>query len=120
VRLSGVVGVSPLFDHDLRLGQRVEGFDREHLFADAGGKGFHERLFSGRARLYLGSVGVGEAAPVSEGVPGQLGVVVHADEPQWSAARGHDSLERGDGAVGVDSPLDLDRERLPNVLVDDV
>ena len=63
---------------------------------------------------------MGEATPVSEGVRGQLGVVVHADEPQWSAARRNDPLELGDDAVGVDSPLDLDRERLPSVLVDDV
>ena len=88
--------------------------------ADAGGKGFHERVLPGRAWLDVGSAGVADATPVSERVRGQLGVVVHADELQWSAARRNDPLEHGDGAVGVDSPLDLDRERLPSVLVDDV
>ncbi|MEJ7792417.1 MAG: hypothetical protein WKF65_10650 [Gaiellaceae bacterium] len=35
-------------------------------------------------------------------------------------ALGDDPVEDGDGAVGVDPPLDLDGERLAGVLVDDV
>lgn len=51
---------------------------------------------------------------------GQLRPVVCAHELGCATAVGDDPIERPDGVVGVDRAGDLDRQRLPRVLVDDV
>ena len=48
------------------------------------------------------------------------GLLSNAHELGRPATAGDDPLEHVDGAVGVDPPLDLNRERFAGVLVDDV
>lgn len=61
-----------------------------------------------------------EPAPVAERVGGQLGAVVAADEPGCGAALGDKEFQRGDGLVGVDAPVALDRQCFAGELVDDM
>jgi len=62
---------------------------------------------------------VAEATPVAEGVRGQLGPVVHPHELGPAAAPAGDPVEHPDGVVGIDAPLDLDRQGFAGVLVDE-
>ena len=61
-----------------------------------------------------------EAAPVPQGVGGELGPVVAANELGVAARLADDLVEAGDGGVGVDGVLDEVGEGLAGELVDDV
>jgi hypothetical protein len=63
---------------------------------------------------------VGEPTPVAQGVGGELGPVIAANERRCGATIGHDRVERVDGGVGVDRVGDHIREGLAGELVDDV
>lgn len=66
------------------------------------------------------SSGAGGGAPVGQGVGGEFGSVVAADERRGDVTVDDDLLECGDGRVGVDGPVHDDGERFAGVLVDDV
>jgi hypothetical protein len=53
-------------------------------------------------------------------VGGQLGPVVATDERRCGRALGDEALQRGDGLVGVDAAVTLDRQRLAGEFVDDM
>jgi hypothetical protein len=73
-----------------------------------------------RARFDVRAAGPGEPAPVSERVGGQLRPVVAANERRRLPALGDEPVEGGDGLVGIDAAVTLDRQRFAGELVDDV
>jgi hypothetical protein len=58
--------------------------------------------------------------PVPQGVGGEFGAVVAADEGGMAASGAGDLVEAGDGGVSVDAVVDEVREGLAGELVDDV
>lgn len=115
-----VVLLSPVGDEDLGFEQRVELLDREQLVAHPGSVGLDPGVLPGRAGVDVARAGSGEAAPVPEGVGGELGAVVHPDEAREGAPPADDLVEAGDDGVGVDGVGDQVGQRLPGELVDDV
>lgn len=61
-----------------------------------------------------------EAAPVAQGVGGQLRTVVTADEAGMAAPALDDAVEAGHGGIGVDGVTDEIGQRLAGEFVDDV
>src|SRR3954470_24362691 len=119
MRAACVVVLAPVLDDDDGFGEAAELLDVEQLVAHAGVEGLHVGVLPRRAGLDERRLSAAEAAPVLQGVRGQLRAVVAAHVRRRSALGG-ESLKYGDGLVCVDAPCDVHRERLAGELVDDV
>ena len=115
-----VVVLAPVLDEHLGLGEAGEQLDGEQLVPDSGAEALDVGVLPRRARLDVRAPGPREAAPVAQGVGGQLGTVVAADERRRRATLADEPVEHGDGVVGVDAAAALDRQRLPRELVNHV
>ena len=114
-----VVVLAPVFDDDGGFGETAELLDVEQLIAQAAVEGLHVGVLPWRSGLDERRPGTPEAAPVAEGVRGQLRPVVAAHVRRRAALTG-EAFEHVDGLVGVDASGDVDRERFAGELVDDV
>src|SRR5439155_1255046 len=119
VRPSGVVVLAPVADHHARFGQAGELLAVQELVADAAVERLDVGVLPRRARVDVASRDGREATPIPERVRGQLGAVVAADVRR-GAALGGQALEHRDGLIGGDAAVDVHRQRLAGVLVDDV
>jgi hypothetical protein len=102
----GVVLDPPVGQEDLGLEQGVELLDGEQLGADAAAVGLDPGVLPGRAGFDVAGAGAGEAAPVPQGVGGEFGAVVAADELRMPSSLPDDLVEASDGGVRVDGMLD--------------
>ena len=106
MRAVGVVLDPPIGDEDLRFKQGVELFDGEQLVAQTAAVGLDPGVLPGRAGLDVAGARAAVAAPVPQGVGGELGTVVAADELGMPAAGADDLVQAGDRCVSVDGVVD--------------
>jgi hypothetical protein len=95
----GIVLSAPVADEDLGFGEAGELLDVEQLLAHPAAVRVDSGVLPGRARLDVAGTLACEAAPVPQGVRGELGAVVAAHEAQMPAALG--GGERGQGLCQV-------------------
>ena len=104
---SVVVVLGPPVGHEhLGFEEAVELLDGQQLVAHAGAVGLDPRVLPGGAGVDVAGAGAAEAAPVPQGVGGELGAVVAVDELRVPASLADDLVEAGDGGIGVDGVVD--------------
>jgi hypothetical protein len=108
--------LAPVGDKDLGFEQGVELLDGQQLVAHAGAIGLHPGVLPGGAGVDVTGARAGEPAPVAQGVPGELGPDVAADELGEPTLCG-DLVQNRDGGVGIDGVGDQVGQGLAGVLV---
>jgi hypothetical protein len=115
-----VVVVSPVFEQDLRLVERVERLHLEQFASQMPVEGLDVGVLPGCAWLDVAGTAAAEAAAVAERLGDEFGAVVATDVLRRWPVQGDEVGEDVDGLVGVDRAGRNAGERLAGVLVADV
>ena len=115
----GVVVLSPSFDDDLRLSQRVEDFPVQQLGSKPRVEALDIAVLPGASRLDEGRLRADRLDPGPDVLGDELWAVVASDERR-GASQDEQVGERVDHVGRVQLPLHLDRQAFPAGLVENV
>lgn len=112
-----VVLLSPPLDQHLGLQEGVEDFSVEKLIAELPVEGLYVSVLPGTSRFDVEGSNVKLLEPFSDNLCSELRAVVRTHE-LWRPSQSKELRETIENVVACELALDVDRQALPGVLVD--